>query len=446
MDPNSCGSCSASVMLPNLEFGDNVIVPAIQRLHDIDDVSVGKMVVNSLQYPYDEHSAVILRFLLDSFVKTLEHDSSTETQLQNQLTPNLIQPRFKTLITDFSAIISFGDSSLDVGNNDFLSRTVFKSNYPPYGRDFGDQKPTGRFCNGKLVGDITADSLGFTTYPRAYLSPQATGKNLLIGANFASAASGYDDKTAFLRHAISLSQQMRYFKEYQSKLAAVTGSTKAAFIIKEALYLACFGTADFLQNYYVNPKINKIYTPDQYSTYLVGKYSSFIKDLYGLGARRVGVTSLPPLGCLPAVKTFFGLHEKGCVSRINTVAQGFNKKLNLATEKLKKQLPDLKITVFDIFNTLYDVILSPTTNGFLDASRGCCGTGAIPVSLFCNRKYSTGSCSNASEYVFWDGIHPTEIVNQVLLKHEIPLTQQIDYYKEYQPKLAAVAKVQKQHP
>lgn len=55
------------------------------------------------------------------------------------------------------AIISFGDSSLDVGNNDYLSRTVFKSNYPPYGRDFEDQKPTGRFCNGKLVGDITGN-------------------------------------------------------------------------------------------------------------------------------------------------------------------------------------------------------------------------------------------------------------------------------------------------
>ncbi|KAL1811275.1 hypothetical protein DCAR_0623483 [Daucus carota subsp. sativus] len=312
------------------------------------------------------------------------------------------------------AIISFGDSSLDVGNNDYLSRTVFKSNYPPYGRDFGDQKPTGRFCNGKLVGDITADTLGFTTYPPAYLSPQATGKNLLIGANFASAASGYDDRTAFLRHAISLSQQMKYYNEYQSKLAAVAGKTKAAFIIKEALYLACFGTADFLQNYYVNPKINKVYTPDQYSTYLVGKYTSFIKDLYGSGARRVGVTALPPLGCLPAAKTFFRLNERGCVSRINTDAQGFNTKLISATEQLKKQLPGLKIAVFDIFKTLYDVVLSPKTHGFMDASRGCCGTGAIPESLFCNRKYAAGSCSNASEYVFWDGVHLTETANQII--------------------------------
>lgn len=41
-----------------------------------------------------------------------------------------------------------------------------------------------------------ADTLGFTAYPPAYLSPEAKGRNLLIGANFASAGSGYDDHTA----------------------------------------------------------------------------------------------------------------------------------------------------------------------------------------------------------------------------------------------------------
>lgn len=81
----------------------------------------------------------------------------------------------------------------------------------------------------------------------------------------------------WLQHAIPLSQQLEYYKEYQAKVAAVAGSSKAASIIKEALYLASFGSSDFLQNYYVNPYINKIYTPDQYGSYLVGIYQSFIK-------------------------------------------------------------------------------------------------------------------------------------------------------------------------
>lgn len=36
-----------------------------------------------------------------------------------------------------------------------------------------------------------AEFLGFTSYPPAYLSQEATAKNILIGANFASGASGF---------------------------------------------------------------------------------------------------------------------------------------------------------------------------------------------------------------------------------------------------------------
>ncbi|CAN6701055.1 unnamed protein product [Malus baccata var. baccata] len=311
------------------------------------------------------------------------------------------------------AIMTFGDSAVDVGNNDYLP-TIFKANYPPYGRDFVSHQPTGRFCNGKLATDITADTLGFTTYPPAYLSPQASGKNLLIGANFASAASGYDEKAATLNHAIPLSQQLQYYKEYQTKLAKVAGSKKAASIIKDALYLLSAGNSDFLQNYYVNPFVNKVYTPDQYGSILVGVFQGFVKDLYQLGARKIGVTSLPPLGCLPAAITLFGNHEQGCVARINSDAQGFNKKINSAAGNLQKQLSGLNIVIFDIYKPLYDVIKAPANYGFTEARRGCCGTGIVETtSLLCNPK-SIGTCSNATQYVFWDSVHPSQAANQVL--------------------------------
>ncbi|KAL2550921.1 GDSL esterase/lipase APG [Forsythia ovata] len=86
------------------------------------------------------------------------------------------------------------------------------------------------------------------------------------------------------------------------------------------------------------------------------------QNLYGLGARRIGVTSLPPVGCLPATRTLFGFHESGCVSRINTDAQGFNKKINSAATQLQKQLPDLKIAIFDIFKPLYDLVQNPSNH------------------------------------------------------------------------------------
>lgn len=52
------------------------------------------------------------------------------------------------------ALCIFGDSVVDVGNNNNLL-TVVKANFPPYGRDFVTHTPTGRFCNGKLATDFT---------------------------------------------------------------------------------------------------------------------------------------------------------------------------------------------------------------------------------------------------------------------------------------------------
>jgi hypothetical protein len=51
------------------------------------------------------------------------------------------------------AVMVFGDSLVDIGNNNYIP-TIFKADFPPYGRDFKDHVATGRFSNGKLLSDI----------------------------------------------------------------------------------------------------------------------------------------------------------------------------------------------------------------------------------------------------------------------------------------------------
>lgn len=89
--------------------------------------------------------------------------------------------------------------------------------------------------------------------------------------------------------------------------------------------------------------------------------------MYALGARKIGVTSLPPLGCLPAATSLFGFTDENgsghCFTRFNNDAQGFNKELNSSAVNLQKQLPGLRIAVFDIFKPLYDVVNSPSKYG-----------------------------------------------------------------------------------
>lgn len=52
-----------------------------------------------------------------------------------------------------TCLLVFGDSTVDPGNNNRLPTTA-KANFSPYGRDFFNHTPTGRFCDGRLATDI----------------------------------------------------------------------------------------------------------------------------------------------------------------------------------------------------------------------------------------------------------------------------------------------------
>lgn len=53
--------------------------------------------------------------------------------------------------------------------------------------------------------------------------------------------------------------------------------------------------------------------------------------------------------------------------------------------------------------------------GFKETRRGCCSTGTVKPTVFlCKGARTPGTCRNASGYVFWDGVHPSQAANQVL--------------------------------
>lgn len=59
------------------------------------------------------------------------------------------------------AVYVFGDSMLDVGNNNYIKecKTDCRADYPHFGVDYRDHAPTGRFSNGYNL----ADQLGTDT-------------------------------------------------------------------------------------------------------------------------------------------------------------------------------------------------------------------------------------------------------------------------------------------
>ncbi|XP_027332435.1 GDSL esterase/lipase At2g42990-like [Abrus precatorius] len=316
------------------------------------------------------------------------------------------------------AVIVFGDSSVDSGNNNLIA-TVLKSNFKPYGRDFEGGRSTGRFSNGRVPPDFIAEAFGVKSTIPAYLDPSYTIQDFATGVCFASAGTGYDNATAAVLNVIPLWKEIEMYKEYQTKLRAHVGVEKANEIISEALYLLSLGTNDFLENYYLFPTRRAHFTVSQYEDLLLGIGENFVKELYALGARKLAITGLVPIGCLPLERATNILGYHGCNEEYNSVALSFNKKLDNVISKLNKELPHMKVVSGNAYGIVNDIIKRPSAYGFEVVEKACCSTGTFEMSYLCS-DHNPLTCKDANKYVFWDAFHPTEKTNRIVSNYLIP--------------------------
>ncbi|CAN6991391.1 unnamed protein product [Brassica rapa subsp. trilocularis] len=310
--------------------------------------------------------------------------------------------------TTVPALIVFGDSIMDTGNNNDIP-TLLKSNFPPYGKEFPGGIPTGRFSDGKVPSDIIANTLGIAKTIPPYLGSKLKPNDLLKGVIFASGGSGYDPLTSKLLSIIPMSDQLQYFQEYLSKIKQHFGEEKVKFILEKSVFLVVASSNDLGETYWAR---SLEYSRNAYAEYLAYLASEFIKKLSGLGAKKIGVFSAVPVGCVPAQRTLFGGFKRECYETLNKMAIHFNSKLSSSMDALQKQLPS-KLVYIDIYETLHDIMKNSSKYGFKVADKGCCGTGRIALAVLCN-KLTPFTCSDPSTHVFFDSYHPTEKAYQII--------------------------------
>ncbi|KAF5461140.1 hypothetical protein F2P56_020959 [Juglans regia] len=310
------------------------------------------------------------------------------------------------------AIIVFGDSSVDSGNNNQIS-TILKSNFEPYGRDFISGQPTGRFSNGRIPTDFISEAFGIKPTIPAYLDPTYDIKDFASGVCFASAGTGYDNATSDVLSVIPLWKEMEYYKEYQKDLRGYLGEEKANEVLCEALYLMSIGTNDFLENYYVLPRRWSEFSIEEYQHFLAGIAGNFIRELYNLGARKICIGGVPPMGCLPLERTTNILSGSECIEEYNNVAKDFNEKLKGLIANLNKELAGIRLVFSNPYDILLEIIQNPESFGFEDTAKACCGTGLFEMSYLCDQ-INPFTCSDANKYIFWDSFHPTEKTNGIV--------------------------------
>ncbi|XP_059309748.1 GDSL esterase/lipase At1g58430-like [Lycium ferocissimum] len=330
----------------------------------------------------------------------------------------------------FTSILVFGDSTVDTGNNNYIF-TLFKGNHIPYGKDYFNHVPTGRFSNGKLVPDIVAMLLKLKKYGvPPYLNSSLSENDFRSGVCFASGGSGYDDLTTSISGVISMRKQLEYFEEYLEKLRGFFGEKEKERIVKGALVIVSSGSNDFIFNFYDVPTRRIEFSMKEYQNFLLDKLQYFVKELYELGCREIIVTGLPPIGCLPIQMTLKSPLHSTCIDKENSDSQSYNKKLEELLPHIQAQLRGSKIFYADIYTPLSDLITNPHEYGFEETKRGCCGTGLLEARPLCTKKSPV--CSDASQYVFFDSIHPTEStyyhITEYLVKELLPKFSTIDSF------------------
>ncbi|XP_020536595.1 GDSL esterase/lipase At1g06990 isoform X2 [Jatropha curcas] len=244
-----------------------------------------------------------------------------------------------------SAILVFGDSTVDTGNNKYI-QTPFRTDHFPYGQDFPGHIPTGRCSNGKLIPDFLGSFLGIKETIPPFLDPNLSNQDILTGVCFASAGSGYDYLTTSVSGVIPMSKQLEFFNDYIARLKSIVGEEEGNKIIGSSLIIVSAGTNDFVYNFYDIPARSLQFNISSYQDFLLSILHDFVKELYNLGGRLMVIAGIPPIGCLPIQITermSKNSMERTCLEDENSDSKAYNMKLKQLLNQMQASIPQSRI-------------------------------------------------------------------------------------------------------
>jgi outer membrane lipase/esterase len=273
---------------------------------------------------------------------------------------------FSEALAGYSSLFVFGDSLSDSGNN----AIVLAPNVTPVpisGNSFIPDFPyaSGHYTNDQVWAQIFATSLGLSANP-----------SLLGGTDYA-----FGGATTGPINTIPPSLETQ---------AALFLSQHGPIIPGDALYVVEGGGQNARDALTAISSCNSQACIDGIiqSTIagFVGDIQTIDSELEAAGAKNIVVWNVPDIGKTPAV-----LAEGTLASALGTeIASTMSNALAAAIGS------DLDVKLFDIFGLLNDAIANPGDFGLLNVTDACAQF------LACDP-----SGNLVSQFLFWDGIHPT---------------------------------------
>lgn len=127
----------------------------------------------------------------------------------------------------------------------------------------------------------------------------------------------------------------------------------------------------------------------------VGHLVDAIGILIGADARTILVPNLPDLGDTPAVVAMGGAAPAG----MSAFSAGFNSLLAAELAGLQLANPTISLVSVDTYGLGKDILNDP---------------GAFSFSNVTDPALLTGNIANADEFIYWDGVHPTGAMHELI--------------------------------
>ncbi|KAG9160446.1 hypothetical protein Leryth_008851 [Lithospermum erythrorhizon] len=245
------------------------------------------------------------------------------------------------------------------------------------------------------------------------------GKRIGSGINFAYGGTGVFDT---LVPNPNMTTQIDYFEKVIHSSVFIKSQLQSSGLVLVSLagndygdYFAKGGTNQGLPNFIAT---------------VVNQLAKNLKRIHMLGAKKIMVTALAPLGCLPQSTLLNSFQQ--CNSTQNTAVNLHNFLLQQAVSKLNNETKDSAFVILDLYNSFTSVLQSkgghPGSLKFESTLKPCC----IGIS----QQYSCGDvnekgekmykvCSDPNSAFFWDSVHPTQAGWHAVYSNLQPMLQEI---------------------
>ena len=279
----------------------------------------------------------------------------------------------------FTSMVVIGDSLSDQGNiYDLTSRNPYLPLTPPV--EYTDGTTVGRFTNGQNYIDYLSSSLNLSVAP-----------SRLGGSNYAYGGARTDSASIGgipIGPFSLLDQRDAYFRDLRG-----TGIDAGALHV---VYGGSNDVLDIIETLQVNPA----YDPATALNTAVTNISDILTSLAAANANNILVPNIPNLGLVPMVTG-----NGNPVMAATELSVLFNQGLASAIDAISAMYPETRLFEFDVFNLFTDAYMNPMEFGFTNVTEAC-------YSMFVRTGGTT--CANPSEYLSWDGLHPTTRAHELL--------------------------------